>query len=37
MRFGGMPKGKSEPTYLVTAYRPNPDRWEPDLLTRRTK
>ncbi len=32
----GIPKGKSSPAFLVTAYRPDPARWEPDLLRRKT-
>ena len=32
----GIPKGKSSPAVLVTAYRPDPARWEPDLLRRKT-
>lgn len=31
----GIPKGKSSPAVLVTAYRPNPEWWEPDLLRRK--
>ncbi len=31
----GIPKGESSPAVLVTAYRPDPDRWEPDLKRRR--
>lgn len=31
----GIPKGKSSPAVLVTAYRPDPARWEPDLLRRK--
>jgi len=32
----GIPKGKSSPAVLVTAYRPDPARWEDDFRTRRT-
>ena len=32
----GIPKGKSEPAVLVTAYKPDPQRWEPG-FTRRKK
>ena len=31
----GIPKGKSSPVVLVTAYRPDPRRWEPDFLRRK--
>ncbi len=31
----GIPKGKSSPAVLVTAYRPDPDRWSDDFLRRR--
>ncbi len=31
----GIPKGKSSPAVLVTAYRPDPERWEPGFLRRR--
>ena len=31
----GIPKGHTEPAVLVTAYRPDPQLWENDLLTRR--
>ena len=31
----GIPKGASSPAVLITAYRPNPDRWEPGFLRRR--
>jgi len=31
----GIPKGASSPAVLVTAYRPDPRRWEPDFLRRR--
>ena len=30
----GIPKGKSSPTVLVTAYRPDPKRWSSDFLRR---
>lgn len=33
----GIPKGASEPAFLVTAYRPDPDRWMQDFVTRRNK
>jgi len=32
----GVPKGRSSPAVLVTAYRPDPKRWEADLLRRKT-
>jgi hypothetical protein len=32
----GIPKGRSSPAVLVTAYRPDPNRWEADLLRRKT-
>lgn len=31
----GIPKGKSFPAVLVTAYRPDPQRWEPGFLRRK--
>jgi len=31
----GIPKGKSSPAVLVTAYKPDPQRWESDLLRRK--
>jgi hypothetical protein len=31
----GIPKEKSSPAVLVTAYRPDPQRWEPDFLRRK--
>ena len=31
----GIPKGKSSPAVLVTAYRPDAVRWEADFLRRR--
>jgi hypothetical protein len=31
----GIPKDKSSPAVLVTAYRPDPRRWEPDFLRRK--
>lgn len=31
----GIPRGKSSPAVLVTAYRPDPQRWEPDFFRRR--
>ena len=31
----GIPKGKLSPAVLVTAYRPDPQRWEPDFLRRK--
>jgi hypothetical protein len=31
----GIPKGKSSPAVLVTAYRPDPRRWKPDFLRRK--
>jgi hypothetical protein len=31
----GIPKGASSPAVLITAYRPDADRWEPGFLRRR--
>ena len=31
----GIPKGKSSPAVIITAYRPDPQRWEPDFLRRK--
>ena len=31
----GIPKGRVEPTVLVTAYRPDPHRWSNDFLKRK--
>ena len=31
----GIPKGTSSPAVLVTAYRPNPDRWSNDFMRRK--
>ena len=31
----GVPKGRSEPAVLVTAYRPDPETWDEDFLRRR--
>ncbi len=31
----GIPKGKSSPAVLVTAYRPDPQRWESDFIRRK--
>ena len=33
----GLQNGTVEPAYLVTAYRPDMERWMPDLVTRRRK
>lgn len=33
----GVPKGKQEPAFLITAYRPSSAKWTPDFLTRRQK
>lgn len=33
----GMQNGAVAPVYLITAYRPDPERWMPDLVTRRSK
>ena len=33
----GIPKDKTEPAFLVTAYRPDAQRWTSDFLTRRLK
>lgn len=32
----GIPKGRTEPAVLVTAYRPDPAMWEDDYTRRRT-
>ena len=32
--FGGVPKGRTSPAVLVTAYRPDPKRWDPKFLKR---
>ena len=31
----GIPNGQVEPAVIVTAYRPDPEMWEPDFLRRR--
>ena len=31
----GIPKGKTSPAVLVTAYRPDPQRWEPGFTRRK--
>ncbi len=31
----GIPKGKTEPAVLITAYRPDPEIWENDFLRRK--
>jgi len=31
----GIPKGASSPAVLVTAYRPDPDRWTKDFMRRK--
>jgi hypothetical protein len=31
----GIPKGATSPAVLITAYRPDPDRWSPDFRRRR--
>lgn len=31
----GIPKGNSKPVVLVTAYRPDPERWDKNFLKRR--
>jgi hypothetical protein len=31
----GIPKGKTSPAVLVTAYRPDPNRWENDFIRRK--
>ena len=33
--WGGIPKGHEKPAVLVTAYRPDPDRWDENFLRRR--
>ena len=30
----GIPKGKSAPAVLITAYRPDPERWSDDFMRR---
>ena len=32
----GIPKGAASPAVLVTAYRPDPERWSGDFMRRRT-
>jgi hypothetical protein len=32
----GIPKGKTSPAVLVTAYRPDPSRWSNDFMRRRS-
>jgi hypothetical protein len=32
---GGIPKGSSSPAVLVTAYRPDPERWMDDFRRRK--
>lgn len=32
----GIPKGKASPAVVVTAYRPDPQRWTRDFLRRKT-
>jgi hypothetical protein len=32
----GIPRGHGGPAVLVTGYRPDPDRWSPDFLERRS-
>jgi hypothetical protein len=31
----GIPRGEDSPAVLVTAYRPDPDRWEDDFIRRK--
>ncbi|MEQ1921038.1 MAG: DUF4258 domain-containing protein [Pyrinomonadaceae bacterium] len=31
----GIPKGRTEPAVLITAYRPDPDLWQNDFLKRK--
>jgi Domain of unknown function (DUF4258) len=33
----GIPKGKQEPAFLITAYRPSSSKWTTDFLTRKPK
>jgi hypothetical protein len=33
----GIPAGQERPASLITAYVPDPARWEPDLVTRRKR
>ena len=33
----GVPKGESRPATLITAYLPDPAKWESDNLTRKRK
>lgn len=32
----GIPKGRSEPAVVITAYRPDPDLWQEGFMRRRT-
>ena len=32
----GIPRGHSEPAVVVTAYRPDPDKWQEGFMRRRT-
>ncbi len=32
----GIPRGRTRPAVLVTAYRPNPERWSEDFRRRKT-
>lgn len=31
----GIPRGKSEPAMLITAYRPDPEKWSGDFMRRK--
>jgi hypothetical protein len=33
----GIPKGRTEPAVIVTAYRPDPARWSNDFTNRKTR
>lgn len=33
----GIPSGKGTPAVVVTAYRPNPEAWEGDFITRKKR
>ncbi len=33
----GIPKNRESPAVLITAYRPDPDRWSADFARRRTR
>lgn len=33
----GVPKGSASPAVLITAYRPDPERWSADFMKQRTR